>query len=225
MTTIEGIVTENIRNTIVPGQRVYGSDGETVGWVDNVYHETDYFTVQARPSPEKRDNPLALHRFYVPFRLITNIDPRELYLSVARDDLDRDYANPPARSTFVEDVDGREVATTTESSGYSGAPIVVERVRIDQLKKRIAIGDHVFTSESTDLGAVKQYDSLTGWMLVERGAPWNTRDLMVPVTVVDDVDRQTRAVYLVSSEADLQRMQHLEPADVVFVDATEHQDR
>ena len=180
--------------------------------------------MQVRPLPEKRDNPLSLHRFYVPFRLITNIDPRELYLSVARDDLDRDYANPPARSTFVEDVGGREVATTVEPSGYGGPPIVVERVRIDELKKRIAIGDHVFTCDPTDLGAVKQYDPVTGWMLVERGAPWNARDLMVPVTVVDDVDRQSRSVFLVWSEADLRRMQHLEPVDVVFADATENAD-
>ncbi len=225
MATIEGVTTNDIRSTLAPGQRVYGSDGQNVGWVDNVYHETDYLTVQARPSLEKRDNPLAVHRFYVPFRLITNIDPRELYLSVSRDELDRDYADPPARSTFVEHVDGQEIATTIEPSGYPGPPIVVDRVRIDQLKKYIAVGDRVFTSDVTDLGAVKKYDSLTGWMLVEHGAPWQERDLMIPITLVNDVYRETSEVYLVSSEADLRRMRHLEPADVVFVNATAHEDR
>lgn len=224
MANIDGIITEDVRRTIAPGQIVYDWESKNVGSVDMVYHETGYFTVAARPLPEKRDNPFMERSFYIPFRLITNIDPRELYLSVSRDELDRDYATPPPRSTFDAEVEGQEVATTIEPSGYTGAPIVVERARIDQLKNRIAVGDHVYTSELTDLGAIKRYDPVTGWMLVEKGVLSEKRDLMVPVTVVDYVNRDIQEVYLVASQADLQRMQHGEPTEVVFVDATVRDD-
>ena len=223
MANIEGIVTENIRDTIALGQTVYDKEGKRVGTVDMVYHDTGYFTLEPAPFSD-RDRPFSHDRLQVPFRLITNIDPRELYLSVTRDELHRHFANPPPRSTVVKDVDGREVATTTQPSGYTGAPIIVERVRIDELKKRIAVGDHVYTSELTDLGAIKKYDAVTGWMLVEKGVMSNKHDLMVPVTVVNDVNRDTKEVYLVASHADLQRLQNLEPAYVVFVDATVRED-
>ena len=59
----------------------------------------------------------------------------------------------------------------------------------------------------------------TGWMLVEKGVLSAKHDLMVPLTVVDDANPDTHEVYLAVSQADLERMQHLEPATVVFVDA------
>jgi hypothetical protein len=218
MANIDGIITEDIRQTIAPGHTVYDREGKKAGTISMVYYDTGYFSVEPAPFSDRR-RPFSDKDLHVPFHLITNIDPRELFLSVSRDELQRDYANPPPSSTFVKDVDGRQVATTTEPSGYTGAPIVVERVRIDQLKKRIAVGDHVYTSELTDLGTIKRYDALTGWMLVEKGVLSDKHDLMVPVTVVDDVNRETNEVYLVASEADLQRMQHVKPAYVVFVDA------
>ena len=219
MANIDGIITEDIRNTIAPGQTVYDFEGKRVGSVDLVYHDTGYFVIEPAPFID-RERPFSDQDLYVPFRLITNIDPGELYLAVTRDDLLRNYTSPPPRATFVEDESGREVATTTEPSGFTGTPLVVERVRIDQLKRRIAIGDHVFTSELTDLGVIKKYDPVTGWMLVEKGILSDKHDLMVPVTVVEDVDRDTHEVYLVTSRADLQQLQHLEPAYVVFPEAT-----
>lgn len=227
MTNIAGIVTEDIRNTIAVGQSVFDAEGKKVGWVDAVYDDTGYFMVELRPSPKTRDNPFEGKFLYVPFRLITTIDPRELFVSVTNDELRRDYANPPARSTLVVDVDDKEIATTTERSGFTGAPIVVEQVRIDQLKERIAVGDRVFTAEMTDLGKIKQYDPVTGWMLVKKGAPSRKHDLMIPVTLVENVshDVAPHEVYLVASQADLQGLQHLEPAYVVFAEATFRDDR
>jgi hypothetical protein len=37
--------------------------------------------------------------------------------------------------------------------------------------------------------------------------------------LVDDVNRDSHEVYLATSQADLERMQHLQPADVVSVQA------
>jgi hypothetical protein len=210
MANIEGTITEDISNTIAPGQTVYDNEGTGIGTVDSVDRQTGYLMVESNPFSEKD--------LYIPFSLITNIDPRELYLSLSRDELHSEYANPPARDTLVEDFDGKTTATTTEPSGYDGTPLVVEQAKIDHLKKRIATGDQVFTSDMVDLGAIKQYDPATGWMMVEKGV-MSKHDLMVPVTVVDSVNRDSREVYLVASQADLQRMQHLEPANVVFPQA------
>ncbi|MBV9279585.1 MAG: DUF2171 domain-containing protein [Chloroflexi bacterium] len=211
MANIEGIITQDIRNTIAPGLTVYDNESKKVGTVDDVDRATGYLMVHS--------NPFAEQDLFIPFSLITNIDPRELYLSRSRDELHRDYANPPARSTLVVDEDGKETATTTEASGYDGSPIVVDQARIDHLKKRIATGDHVYTADMVDLGTIKQYDPATGWMLVDEGIMSGKHDLMVPVTVVDNVDRDAQLVYLAVSRADLQRMQHVEPANVVFVEA------
>lgn len=211
MANVEGTVTEDIAGTIAIGQTVYDNEGNKLGIVDNVNRTTGYLMVQTNPFSEKD--------VYIPFRLITNIDPRELYLSRSKDELHRDYANPPARSTFVEDVDGQETATTTELSGNDGTPVVVGQARIDHLKKRIAAGDHVYTSDMRDLGKITQYDPVTGWMMVEKGALADKHDLMVPVTVIEDVNRDSHEVYLVTSQADLERIQHPELADVVFVQA------
>ncbi|MBV9282070.1 MAG: DUF2171 domain-containing protein, partial [Chloroflexi bacterium] len=174
MANVEGIITEDIAATIAPGQTVYDNEGKKVGTVDDVQRESGYLMVETNPFSEKD--------LYIPFKLITNIDPREMYLSISRDDLHRDYTNPPPRSTVVETVDGKETATTTEPSGYDGGPVVVDRAKIDHLKKHIATGDHVYTSDTNDLGTIKQYDPVTGWMMVEKGILSDKHDLMVPVT-------------------------------------------
>lgn len=48
---------------------------------------------------------------------------------------------------------------------------------------------------------------------------------MVPVTLADDLNRECREVYLVASRADIQRIEHLEPAHVVFVEASVREPR
>ena len=212
MTNSRAIVSEDISNTIAIGQQVYDKAGTKVGAVDMIDRPKGYITVHARPLPEKRDNPFSEKSFYVPFRLITNIDPQELFLSVSREELHRDYANPPPRSTRVYDEDGREIAITTEPSGYDGAPIVVLRIRLDPLKKAITVGDHVFTSERTELGTITQYDPATGRIWIAGDETECEPNMQVPVAVVSAVDREAHRVYLVSSQADLARLQHLETA-------------
>lgn len=211
MPNIDGIITEDVASTIALDQTVYDNDGKKVGTVDNINRDTGYLIVAINPFSEKE--------LYVPFRLITNIDPREMYLSLSKEELRRDFSDPPPRSTLVDRVDGRETAITTEPSGYDGVPIVVEQASIDRLKRRIAVGYHVYTMEMTDIGKIKRYDPVTGWMLVEKGPQFDKHDLMVPVTVVRNVGPDSHEVFLAVSRADLDRMQHLEPADVVFVQA------
>lgn len=209
MANVEGIITENINTTIDPGLTVYDAEGKKVGSVETVDRDTGWFTVSAGDFSDRE--------FYLPYSLITNIDQHEMFVSRTEDELRANYANPPARSSLVEDVDGKTTAITSEPSGYDGTPIVVERARIDKLKKHIKVGSHVYTSDTKDLGKIKQYDALTGMMMVEKGF-FSKHDLVVPVTLVDYVDEDSHDVYLAFSQADVQRMQHLEPVDVVMVD-------
>lgn len=209
MANIEDITTEDIGKTINIGQKVYDNQGKRLGTVDLVDQETGYVLVEESPFAEKD--------LYIPFSRITSIDARELYLSLSREELLRDYADPPPRSTLVTKEGKKELATTIEPSGYDGDPIVVERARIDTLRKQIATGDRVESSDAVEVGTVKQYDPVTGWMLIAKGPPPHKTNLMVPVTVVRDVDRDAQVISLVTSRADLERMQPREPADVVFV--------
>lgn len=215
MANIEGIITENIRDRIAPGQAVYDKMGSRVGEVSSVIRQTGYFTVDMTPF-SKEEGPRPRTDLYAPFSLITSIDLHELFLSVTTDELQREFAHWPARTVVVEGAPGSEVAVTTESNGYDGTPIVVERVPIGALRNRISVGDRVSTADYVDLGTIKQYDPLTGWMLVEKHLPPEKHDLMIPLSVVAQVDDSAHEVRLVTSQADLQRMQHLEPANVVF---------
>jgi hypothetical protein len=199
-------VTEDVRNTLGPGQTVYDVEGKKVGTVDEVDWPTGYMMVESSPFSDRY--------LYVPVSLITNIDPREMYLSVSKDELRRDHAGPPPSSTSVHVVDGSRVATTTEPSGYDGAPLVVDKARIDDLKKRIRTGYHVYTSDGTDLGTIKEYDAVAGTMLVEKGV-FSRHDLLLPVTIVDVVDPYAPEVTLAASQADIERKQHPEMVDVV----------
>jgi hypothetical protein len=173
---------------------------------------------------------------YIPFSAITSIDPREIYLALPKDVLTRDYANPPARTTTTE-VDpgpgaraGEAIALTTEASGYDGAPIVVDRAHVDELKARIKTGMRVYTASPEvvgkikrygpeEVGTIKHYDPVTGWMLVDTG--FSRHDLYIPATLVDDVDREDHIVTLAVNAQDLQRLQRTGPADAVVVEAKE----
>ena len=211
MANIDGIITEDIGETIAISQTAYDNDGRKVGTVDFVDRANGYVLIQT--------NPFASRDLYIPFSLITNIDPRELYLSLSRDELKSGYADPPARFTMIGSVGGKEAAITIEASGYGGSPVVVERSKIHKLKKRVAVGARVFTSDMVDLGTVSRYDPATGWMMIDNGGPFGGPNLLLPVTIVEDVDTDSQYVYLVFSQADLERRQHLEPANVIFVEA------
>ena len=211
MANKEGIITEDIRSTIAVGLMAYDNEGKRIGPVDEVDRTNGYAAI--------RKSQLSDKDLYVPFSLITNIDPRDLFLAKSKAELRANYTNLPPRSTFVEDFEGTETATTTQLSGYDSLPMIVKRVKVDEVKQKIAVGDHVYSADMADLGKIKQYDPATGWMMVESGPLAGKRDLLIPVTLVEDVDQDGHAVYLVWPEAELRQKQDLEPANVIFVQA------
>ena len=209
MTDTKGTITEDVAGSIVLGQAIFDNAGVRVGTVDDVDRATGWIKVEINPFSDKD--------LYIPFKLVTNVDPHELYLSQSRDVLRGEYSNPPARNTDVETILGEKIATTRQPSGYDGSPLVVDEANLDKIRKRVAVGDLVLTSDQVDLGTIKRYDGATGWMMIGNGLQARN-DLMVPITVVSHVDRDVAEVYLAASRADLRGMQHLEPVDVVFVD-------
>jgi len=209
MADTKGTITEDVASSIALGQTIYDNAGEKIGTVDDLDRPTGWMKAET--------NPFSDADLYIPFNLVRSVDPRELYLSRSKEELRREYANPPARTTHVETIAGETVATTRQPSGYTGAPIVVEEANLDKIRKRVTEGDLVLTSDQIDLGTVKRYDATTGWMMIGKGLQ-TKNDLLVPITVVSHVDRDLAEVYLAASRADLRGMQHLEPVDVVFVD-------
>ena len=214
---------EDLKNTIALGQTIYDNAGEKVGTVDDLDRPTGWLKSEI--------NPFSDAALYIPFNMITNIDPKgprsgvekrgddmELYLSRSKEELRRDYTTPPARTTQVDKVAGETVATTWEPSGYDGTPLIVAEAKLDKLRDRITVGDLVLTADMVDLGTIKRYDATTGWMMIGKSLQARN-DLLVPITLVSHVDGDVHEVYLAASRADLRGMQHLEPADVVFVDS------
>ena len=208
MKATEMTVTQNVADALIEEQTVYDVTGDRVGTVNDIDRDTGWFKVEINPFSEKD--------LFIPFKLITNVDPKEVYLSASKAALYREFSNPPARSTTVETVDGEEIATTRQASGYDGTPLIVDQVNLNTMRTRIGEGYLVLTSDEVSLGNIKRYDPVTGWILVGK-TPLTRYDLVVPVTVVSHVDRQFAIVYLAVSAADLQAMKHLEPVDVVFM--------
>lgn len=201
-------ITQNVADGLIVEQTVYDVTGERAGTVDEIDRDTGWFKLQI--------NPLSDKDLYIPFKLVTNIDPKEVYLSATNEALHREFTDPPARTTEVRIVDGEEIATTRQASGYDGSAIIVDEANVGKLRKGIGEGYAVLTSDYVSLGTIKRYDPVTGWILVGKTA-LTRYDLVVPVTVVSRIDRQFASVHLAVSAADLKAMKHLEPVDVVFV--------
>jgi hypothetical protein len=114
MASVDGIITLDVNSAIDVGLTAYDSKGKKVGTLDVIDRETGYVGI--------RSNPFSDRDLYVPFSLITNIDPHDLFFSKSKSELRANYTNRPPRSTFVEELGGKETAVTTEPSGYDGSP-------------------------------------------------------------------------------------------------------
>lgn len=79
----EGMITEDLLDRIVVGQKVYDANGDRVGSIDAIDRAAGSMRVET--------NPFAEDALLIPFELIRSIDARELFLSRTRDVLRRDY--------------------------------------------------------------------------------------------------------------------------------------
>lgn len=207
MTNDRDLISSNIATCMERGLDVFDAEGSRVGDIADYDTTLGYMSV--------RPNPFSERLLYVPFRSITHIDPRGVFLSESVATVNRQYDGPPPVNVLLDqrldpetgEDDSR--AVFIEASGYDGAPTVAEVSRIGRLAHQIAHGFHVYTSQLEHIGRIDRYDRRTGQMLVKRDfAPWEP--VVVPLALVDEVDNEKNNVYLAVSAADLKRHPRVE---------------
>jgi hypothetical protein len=196
------------RRTPEPGLEVHDRDGQKVGYVDQVSDAQGWMQVEALG--------FGLQKLWVPYRLVKSVDEREVFLTVTKPELHSEFAEPPERKVEVSEREGRTIAVTTEPSGHDGKPVVVGEVDLDQVRKLLAIDQRVWTSDGVEVGRIKEFDATMGFALLEKGVLSRKRDVLMPVHLVADVDRDEGVVMLAVREADLKRMLRVEHVDVVI---------
>ncbi len=202
-------ITENIRKSVAPGLIVYDQNGDKVGFVDQAFGEQGWMEIRVSEFGAKT--------LWVPYRLVSTTDMREIFVSATDGQLSREYSQPPARTTSVTHLNGKTIATTVEPSGYDSKPIRLHQVDVDRIRALIAVDQRVWTSDDVEVGTSKQYDSAAGYMFIEKGHFSRQHDVLVPVVLIADVARDVGEVMLAVRESDLKRLLHVEPVNVIVV--------
>lgn len=190
------------------GLDVFDQDGKKLGFVDYAGEAQGWMQVGV---PD-----LDLQKLWLPYRLIKSVDDREVILTATKHDLRTGYKEPPERSSRIAHRHGKTIVVTMEPNGYDGTPIVVKEVDLDEVRQQLAVGQRVWTADAAEVGKIKEFDSAVGYALIERGILSRKHDLLVPVHLVAEVNRDSAEVTLVVREADLKRMQHVEAASIVI---------
>ncbi|MGA9112576.1 MAG: hypothetical protein WB802_02090 [Candidatus Dormiibacterota bacterium] len=194
---VEGVITVDVRDMLALDQNVFDSMSKEIGEVSDVDYETGWFTIAAGTLYEKQ--------YFVPVTMVKYIDPNELFLSADEKEVQRDYSTPPPRTTSVEGEGPATTATTWQPSGYGDASVVVHQARLDDFRTMIDVGFRVCTADMVYLGKVREYDSPTGLMVLDKGRP-SKHDIVVPITMVDRVEAETHEIVLIASKRDVERI-------------------
>jgi hypothetical protein len=193
----KGIITVDVPHTLALDQTVFDSISNQIGEVSYIDYETGWFTIATGPVYEKQ--------CFVPMTMVKYIDPNELFLSATKEDVQRDYSTPPPRTTSVEGEGPSTTATTRQQSGYGDASVVVHQARLNDLRTMIDVDFSVYTTDTAYLGKVREYDSATGLMMLDKSRP-SKHDIVVPITMVERVDVETHEIVLIASKADVERI-------------------
>lgn len=194
---VEGVITVDVRDMLALDQNVFDSMSKEIGEVSDVDYETGWFTIAAGTLYEKQ--------YFVPVTMVKYIDPNELFLSADEKEVQRDYSTPPPRTTSVEGEGPATTATTWQQSGYGDASVVVHQARLDDFRNMIDVGFRVCTADMVYLGKVREYDSATGLMVLDKGRS-SKHDIVVPITMVDRVEAETHEIVLIASKRDVERI-------------------
>lgn len=192
--------------TVKSGLDVYDKDGHEVGFVEQGSDAQGWMQVEVVH--------LGLHRLWIPERLVQTADNLKVFLTVTSDEL-AGYADPPARETEVVDREGRAVAVTRQAGGCDGETVITSNVDVDCIRSLVALGQHVWTADGQELGTIREFDRRLSYALIESGILSSKRDLLVPIHLIGDVDRDEGVVTLAVRSADLDRMRRLESVNVV----------
>lgn len=200
-------ITEDARR-VKAGLDVYDRDRRRVGYLNEADTEHGWMQVGV--------GGLELKYLWIPYQLVKSVDDRELFVTSTKDELHNGCSDPPARKTQVEHVGSSTIAVTTEASGYDGTPVMVKEVDLARVSQLLAVDQRVWTADDVQVGRIKDFDATSGYLVIEKGILSRRHDLLIPVHMVGDVDRNGATVTLVVRDADLTRMQRLEPVSVVI---------
>jgi hypothetical protein len=187
---------EEIDLNLADGMPVYDANGDRVGDVKIYSTTAGYLVVDQGPFNQED--------LYLPFRLISSIDPHDLFLSESEEVLTSHYTQPPKISTVTEErlVIGPDGGITTQKrdlqtvqSGYDGLPATLNSVDITYVTDRLAIGMVVYDVHGERLGDISQYDLPRRLLVVEKGIV-RPRVLFVPFSAIETINREDLTVYL-----------------------------
>lgn len=193
--------------TVKPGLEVYDKDGHKVGYVDQASDARGWTQVEAFG--------LGLQRLWVPDRVIKSVDDRQMTVTLTKDEVYASCVNPPARSIEVVHRDGKAIAVTYEAGCRDWEPVVAVEVDLGRVRALLAVEQRVWTADGQEVGRIKEFDATMGYAVIEKGVLSHKRDLLIPVHLVADVDRDEGVVTLAVRNADLERMRQFEAVNVV----------
>jgi len=195
-------ISEDVGRAVKVGLTVFDDDGSTIGYVDETDKTHGWMVVRTGALDQKK--------LWVPYRLVRSVDDREIFLTMLKGAVEAEFKSPPARNTSVAEKEGRTVAITTEPSGFDREPVVTSEIDLGQIKNRLAVGQQVWTSDDVAVGRIKDFDSQGRYIVLEAGHLSIKHDLLVPIALVADVDREAAEATLAVSNADLEGMKRQE---------------
>jgi hypothetical protein len=195
-------ISEDVGRAVKVGLTVFDDDGSTIGYVDETDKTHGWMVVRTGALDQKK--------LWVPYRLVRSVDDREIFLTMLKGAVEAEFKSPPARNTRLAEKEGRTVAITTEPSGFDREPVVTSEIDLGQIKNRLAVGQQVWTSDDVAVGRIKDFDSQGRYIVLEAGHLSIKHDLLVPIALVADVDREAAEATLAVSNADLEGMKRQE---------------
>lgn len=196
------VVVENIDRLMQDHKPVYDTYNEKIGEVRQFDLTAGYMQVPHRGlDPET---------FYIPFHLITSIDPNGVYLKVSEETLSIDYTVLPESQVVLsrwKNWRTGQTETTVEHqirSGYDGQQVAAFQQTYSMLAGQLIAGMQVRDIEGAGLGTLHQFDSRQGWMLVVKGG-LGADVMVVPFSVVGNVDPVSSNIDLLVTAESLKR--------------------
>jgi hypothetical protein len=201
-------INEDVGRAVKVGLTVFDGDGSKIGYVDETDKRHGWMVLRTGAFDQKK--------LWVPYRLVKSVDEREIFLTMLKGAVEAEFSNPPARNTAVAEKDGRSFATTTEPSGFDQQPVVTSEVDLGRIKNRLAVGQQVWTSDDVAVGRIKDFDREGRYIVLETGHLSIKHDLLVPISLVADVDREAAEATLAVSNRDLEGMKRQERGESVI---------
>ena len=180
------------------GLTVYDRDGEKVGYVHDSRDEQGWMEVGLAE--------FEIRKVWLPYRIVERVDHRGIFVALSKEDLRDRYEQPPPLQTEVVHRQGKTIAVTSEPDGYTGEPTLISEVDVAEIKRQLAVGQRVSTSDAFELGKIKDFDASTDHFVIEKGMFAREQDLLLPVHLVGSVHRAAHEVTLAVRRADLERM-------------------